>query len=176
MRSKQRIPGKTLSVMALSILFFSGVAQGNLGGIFDANKGALDPGSTIVNAEPDRAMGITQDMIPPFLNGIALNDQQKDGVFRIISAQLPSVREQNVVLLEMQIALQALVTSDHYDYSQAQQLTNAIGQRLATLTLLHADTVAQLFALLTPEQRQQALASPHGSLTGISNKLEEGKL
>jgi Spy/CpxP family protein refolding chaperone len=92
----------------------------------------------------------------PFLRGVALTEAQQDRVFAIMHAQEPQWREQTKNVRKAHEALNAMATSGQFDDSKAAVLAQAAGQAVAAMALLHARTEAQVMAILTPEQRQQA--------------------
>lgn len=96
----------------------------------------------------------------PFLRGVTLTEAQQDRVFAIMHAAEPQQREQMKSAHKAHEALNAMAASGQFDEGKAAALAQTAGQAMAALALMHARTEAQVMALLTPEQRQQA-ASAH---------------
>lgn len=92
----------------------------------------------------------------PFLRRVTLTEAQQDRVFAIMHAQEPPRREQMKNVRKAHEALKAMAASGQFDESKAAVLAQAAGQAVAAMALLHARTEAQVMAILTPEQRQQA--------------------
>ena len=95
-----------------------------------------------------------------FLRGVTLTEAQQDRVFAIMHAAEPQQREQMKSAHKAHEALHAMAASGQFDESKAAALAQTAGQAMAAMALMHARTEAQVMALLTPEQRQQA-ASEH---------------
>jgi Spy/CpxP family protein refolding chaperone len=94
----------------------------------------------------------------PFLHGVTLTEAQQDRVFAITHAAEPQQREQMKIVRKSHQALKALAASGQFDESKAAALAQSGGQAMAAVALIHARSAAQIMALLTPEQRQQAAA------------------
>ena len=97
-----------------------------------------------------------------FLRGLHLTEAQQDKVFAIMHAAEPQQREQMKIVRKSHEALKALAGSGQFDESKAAALAQSGGQAMAAVALLHARTEAQVMALLTPEQRQQAARAHAG--------------
>jgi len=95
----------------------------------------------------------------PFLRGVTLTEAQKDKVFAIMHAQEPQRRDQMKAIQKAHDALEALASSGQFDETKAATLAQTAGQAMAAAALLRARTEAQVLALLTPEQRQQATSA-----------------
>lgn len=120
-------------------------------------------------AEPDRAPpGHMQrgqgpegrGQAPGFLRGVVLDEAQQDKVFAIVHAQEPQLREQSKAARHAHEALRAMATSGQFDDARAAALAQTAAKAMAAMALQRARTDAQVYALLTPEQRRQA--SEHG--------------
>ncbi len=96
----------------------------------------------------------------PFLRGVTLTEAQRDRVFAITHAAEPQQREQMKSAHKAHEALDAMAASGQFDEGKAAALAQTAGQAMAAMALSHARIEAQVMALLTPEQRQQA-ASEH---------------
>ena len=115
-------------------------------------RGMQHPGP----GEHERGQGHGRGM--PFLRGVTLTEAQKDKVFAIMHAQEPQQREQMKSVRKAHEALETMAASGQFDESKAAALAQDAGKAMAAAALLRARTEAQVMALLTPEQRQQAAA------------------
>ncbi|MES2129819.1 MAG: periplasmic heavy metal sensor [Pseudomonadota bacterium] len=97
----------------------------------------------------------------PFLHGVELSEAQQDKVFAIMHARAPQQHENDKAMHKAQEALRALAASDSFDDAKAGAAAQSLGQAAAANALLRARTDAQIMALLSPEQRQQAARMPH---------------
>jgi protein CpxP len=119
-----------------------------------------------MSAEPDRAPPPGHMMheggpgghgpAPRFLRGVALDEAQQDKVFAIVHAQQPQLREQSKAARHAHEALRAMATSGQFDEAKASALAQTAAKAMAAMALQQARTDAQVYALLTPEQRRQA--------------------
>lgn len=101
--------------------------------------------------------GGPQDGVPPFLRGIDLSEAQQDQVFAILHAQIPLLREQHKRVAKARSALYQLAASANYDDAKAAALAQSAAQAMASISLQQVRSEQKLLALLTPEQRRQAL-------------------
>jgi Spy/CpxP family protein refolding chaperone len=92
----------------------------------------------------------------PFLHGLQLSEAQQDRVFAILHAQAPAQRELEKKIRAAHEALRALGANGQFDEAKASAQAQSLGQAVAAEALLRERTHAQLFAVLTPEQREQA--------------------
>ena len=118
-----------------------------------------------MSAEPDREpspghMMHEQGPGPMFLRGVALDEAQQDKVFAIVHAQQPQLREQSKAARHAHEALRAMATSGQFDDAKASALAQTAAKAMAAMALQQARTDAQVYALLTPEQRRQAAERP----------------
>lgn len=89
------------------------------------------------------------------LRGVKLSDAQKDQIFKIHHAQMPAVRDQMKIIRANRTELRKLSFASNFDAAKARELAGAEAQARATLAMMHAETQHKIFAVLTPEQRQQ---------------------
>lgn len=94
---------------------------------------------------------------PSMLRGVDLTEAQRDKIFAIEHAQAPQRREQSQNLQKAHEALRTLAQSGQFDERKAAALADSAGKAMAAIALLEARTDAQVMALLTPEQRKQAI-------------------
>lgn len=91
-----------------------------------------------------------------FLRGVVLDEAQQDKVFAIVHAQEPQMREQGKAARHAHEALRAMATSGQFDDAKAAALAQAGANAMAAMALQRARTDAQIYAMLSPEQRRQA--------------------
>lgn len=91
-----------------------------------------------------------------FLHGVVLDEAQQDKVFAIVHAQEPRMREQGKAARRAHEALRAMASSGQFDDAKASALAQAGASAMAAMALQQARTDAQIYALLSPEQRRQA--------------------
>jgi protein CpxP len=97
---------------------------------------------------------------PMFLHGVVLDEAQQDKVFAIVHAQEPQMREQGKAARHAHEALRSMATTGQFDDAKAAALAQAGAKAMAAMALQRARTDAQIYALLSPEQRRQA--AEHG--------------
>lgn len=91
-----------------------------------------------------------------FLDGVVLDETQQDKVFAIVHAQEPRMREQGKAARHAHEALRAMAFSGQFDDARATSLAQAGASAMAAIALQQARADAQIYALLSPEQRRQA--------------------
>jgi len=95
---------------------------------------------------------------PPFLQGLDLSEAQQDKVFAILLADAPLAREQEKLAQKSGKELHALLEQDQYDEGKIKSLAETQARAMAQLMVLHARSMHQILAVLTPEQRTQLKA------------------
>ena len=95
---------------------------------------------------------------PPFLHGLDLSDAQQDKIFNILLADAPLAHEQEKLVHKSGKELHALLEQDQYDEAKIKVLADTQAHATAQLMVLHARSMHQILALLTPEQRTQLSA------------------
>lgn len=94
---------------------------------------------------------------PRYLHGIALSSEQEDKIFALNYAEAPKVRDLMKQRQALHLELRQVSQAAQFDESKAK----AIADKLATLekdsALNRARTESKVLAVLTPEQREQAL-------------------
>lgn len=90
------------------------------------------------------------------LHRLKLTEAQQDKVFAIMHAQEPQRRDYDKAIRKAHDALRELGRADKFDDARASTLSRDLGQAVAAQALLQARTDAQIQAVLTPEQREQA--------------------
>jgi Spy/CpxP family protein refolding chaperone len=107
------------------------------------------PPPPMMNGEPGR------EPLPPFLHGIKLTDEQRDKVFDIMHAQVPTMRSREKELQQSRESLHKLALANEFDDLKAKLLAESGARIMAEIALMHARTDAQIYRLLTAEQRRQ---------------------
>jgi protein CpxP len=97
------------------------------------------------------------DVLPPYLAGLTLTEEQQDKVFGILYAAAPAIREQAKGLRKAREALEDLTTTAQYQETRAKALAEASAKADSQLALLRARAERDIYLLLTPEQRVQML-------------------
>ncbi|MGB6242708.1 MAG: periplasmic heavy metal sensor [Castellaniella sp.] len=95
-----------------------------------------------------------------WLRGLDLSQAQQDQIFKIRHDQEQAVYDQKKAVKAAASTLRDLSQTDTFDQAKAKQAADALGQAQGQLALLRAQSMAQVRAVLTPEQRQK-LAERH---------------
>jgi Spy/CpxP family protein refolding chaperone len=124
--------------------------------------------TTPANAAPDMQPGaggppvmvpgmpFSSDHLPPYLNGLELSDSQRARITEILKTQGASLREKAEAGRKTHDKLRQLAFSADYSDEKAKVLADAAAPLMAELAVLHAGLDRAVFAVLTPEQQQQA--------------------
>ena len=88
-----------------------------------------------------------------FPSGIDLTESQRDQIFSIKHKQEALFYEQGKIVRKAHIELHKLVTSDQYDDDKAKAMTEKLGKAIGNIKFLQVQEKHQIYALLTPEQR-----------------------
>jgi protein CpxP len=96
---------------------------------------------------------------PMGIPGVDLTEAQRDKVFAIMHAQAPAMHEQMKAVHKAHEALREATHADKFDEAKAQAASQQLGAAVSAMALQHAKVHAQIFALLTPEQRKQATSA-----------------
>lgn len=131
--------------------------------LFAAQASAIEPraGGDAKGALPDAPPPMMHDMGPgpmpgmPFFmgKGLRLSDEQLEKTF-VINYQFElSVHEKQRDIRKASRALRELSHADKYDEGKAKELAGSLAQSIADLQLLLSKKDAQLYAILTPEQK-----------------------
>ncbi len=100
-------------------------------------------------------MGIHSFGKPPFLQGIALSQEQEDKVFALTHAEIPKMREQMKLRHQLHQALKQLSEAAQFDEAKAKQTAEKLATVEKENALSRTRLDSQVLALLTPEQREQ---------------------
>jgi Spy/CpxP family protein refolding chaperone len=87
---------------------------------------------------------------PPEVN---LTESQRDQIFSIKHKQEALFYEQDKSVRKAKIDLHKLLASDQYDDDKAKAITEKLGKALGNIKFLRVQEMHQIYALLTPEQR-----------------------
>jgi Spy/CpxP family protein refolding chaperone len=101
-------------------------------------------------------MTFSSDHLPPYLNGLELSDSQRARITEILKTQGASLREKAEAGRKTHDKLRQLAFSADYSDEKAKVLADAAAPLMAELAVLHAGLDRAVFAVLTPEQQQQA--------------------
>jgi len=93
---------------------------------------------------------------PPFLHELNLTEAQQDKIFTILHNSAPMLREQAKLIKKSGDAIHELTDSANYDEGKLKSLADSHGHAIAEIEIIHARSMHQILALLTPEQRKQA--------------------
>lgn len=99
-------------------------------------------------------------MMPPFLRGLDLSEQQQDKVFELLHKQAPAMHDNAKALKAAHEELRTLAQAPTFNAAAAKQAADKVGQAEAAMVLLHVQTDVQLRALLTPAQREELNKRP----------------
>lgn len=108
---------------------------------------------------PNRPTGMArmpeEKPLPFLMHGLNLSDEQRDKIFSLMHAQAPAMRDQAKAVHKTQMELRRLGMSGEYSEAKAKTLAEENAQAMAKMALMHARTAAQIYLILTPEQRKQ---------------------
>jgi periplasmic protein CpxP/Spy len=93
---------------------------------------------------------------PPYLRGLDLTSAQEDQLFNLNYAQIPVMRDQHKQHQQLMEELRATAQAEKFDEAKIQQLSDRAAKLEKEKVLAWARHDAQVFALLTPEQRKKA--------------------
>ena len=104
---------------------------------------------------PESVRMIEHEPHVPWLRGITLTDEQQDKIFNLLHAQQPTMRAKEKELRQAGEALMKLAISPDFDESKARTLADTMARASADLALNRARTDANIYRLLSAEQRKQ---------------------
>ncbi len=114
---------------------------------------ALAQGTTTPPSEPGGGMMKRLDKLAVVLN---LTDSQKSQVQSIFQSSFSQAQSVFTQLRDNRKAIEQLVKSGTTNDQQLQALANTQGSLISQLTVIHAKGMAQVWNLLTPDQRTKA--------------------
>lgn len=125
--------------------------------------------------------GVDQEMDHPmqlfFLHDVELTEAQRDKIFMIQHDQEPAVRIKSRTIRVAQDKLQALTWSAQYTDAKARVLVETASAEMKELALLRAHADQMIYALLTPDQREQVnqmLSDQGGASAGEMQRQHPG--
>ena len=89
------------------------------------------------------------------LGRLDLSDQQRDQVFQIMYQQMPAQHAKMTALRKDREDLRAATSNGSFDEQKVRALADEQAKILSDLTVMRAQTMSQVYALLTPEQQQE---------------------
>jgi Spy/CpxP family protein refolding chaperone len=104
---------------------------------------------------PPMMMGPGREPTPPFLHGVILTEEQRDKMFELMHAQVPTQRAREKELRQSHEALLKLSLSSEFDEGKARSLADAGAKAMAEIALARARLDQKVYSLLTAEQRKQ---------------------
>ena len=102
-----------------------------------------------------RGPGMAEHGMHHRLSQLDLTAQQQDQIKQIFDQQKPAREEKMHAMRGSMMALKKATQADAYDHNQVQEIANQQAKLQADLIMLRADTRHQVYAVLTPEQRQK---------------------
>ncbi len=104
-----------------------------------------------------------RDRLPPPLKHLDLSAEQKDQIRDLMRKQHETLREQRADPRQSHLALARLSMGPRFDEARARELADQLGRNVADMELQRARMHAEIYQLLTPQQRtalQQRLDQP----------------
>ena len=95
------------------------------------------------------------DHVPPFLRGLNLTQEQRDKIFDITYAQIPTLRKTGEQMRDLRRQVMDMTLSDKYDAAKLKQLVEQQSQLQAKMQIAMADSRHQIYQVLTADQRKQ---------------------
>lgn len=95
------------------------------------------------------------EMLPPYLQGIALSEGQRDKLTALMQAQAPAMRERADALRLAEGELQSLAFAGDFSEARAKTALETAGRAQAELAAARLRIDRQIAEVLTPEQRRQ---------------------
>ncbi|MFZ2160896.1 MAG: Spy/CpxP family protein refolding chaperone [Sideroxyarcus sp.] len=106
-------------------------------------------------------LAMPKDAFPPLTMGMPLpfakldlSDEQQDKVFKLMHDKAPALFENEKIARKTMQELQQLTRLDRFDVAKAKTLAEAHGKALTELAYLHTVVQAQVWAVLTADQRK----------------------
>lgn len=119
--------------------------------------------------------------MPPYLRALSLSEAQRDKVFEIMHAQVPTMRDKAKAACKAEADLRALGVAADYSEAKAQALADASAKAMAEMSLARVKADRQVFEMLTPEQQKVAMefkaerAQPRNRNDGARGMEGEGR-
>ena len=138
-----------------SFLLASGLALGVAGTGALAQSPAGSGGSHHVDSGGYHQVGGGGHGPERLMRRLDLTDAQRDQVFKIFHEQAPAIREQMNAARNAGRELRQSAMSGNFDRARARQLADAQAKAMSEVSLMRADSMSRVVAILTPEQRQK---------------------
>lgn len=104
----------------------------------------------------DNAGPFASDRLPPYVHGLDLSNSQRARIAEILKAQGAPLRDTAEAGRKALDELRKLAFSSDYSEEKAKALADVATPLMVELAVLHARFDHTVFAVLTPEQQQQA--------------------
>jgi periplasmic protein CpxP/Spy len=141
----------------------------------DDNRGGDKPKHCMKSGHKGHhGMGMQGHGKPPFLHGIALTNEQDDKIFALTHAEAPKMRDHFKQRHQVKQELMQLSHAPTFDEGKANQLADKLASLTREGAINHARLDSKVFALLTPEQREQALKNKARFKEGRGGHLPTG--
>lgn len=88
------------------------------------------------------------------LKGLDLNKSQQEKIFFILYEQTQKLYVQNKIVRNAYFGLHKLTTSEPYDGSKAEEISDSLAKARAAIALIHAQEERQIYASLSEKQRK----------------------
>ena len=137
---------------------------------FTSNADTQFDGGDAHDGPPNKHFG-HGDLALHFPPELQLSESQRDKIFSIKHTQEALFYEQGKIVRKSHLELHKLANSDQYDDEKAKAISDKLGKALATITFLKVREKHQIFALLTPEQRNFLKSNHFGHGEGHSMHL-----
>lgn len=92
---------------------------------------------------------------PVYLTDIELSVEQQDGLFKLLHAQLPAIRELQLARVNAERAVQAQALLHNYDREVLEPLIEDLAKAIVAEQIQRAEIDSRIISLLTPAQRDQ---------------------
>lgn len=89
------------------------------------------------------------------LRKLDLSEEQREQVNSIFKESKPQLREHSAELRDVSKQIHGLALSDNYDEEQVSDLADRKGDIMAEMVKLKTARMAEVYALLTPEQKEE---------------------
>jgi periplasmic protein CpxP/Spy len=141
-----------IACVVLSALPLFTYAQDAPPGVPSACERMSDPAMQ-KDALPPLPIGMP--LLPPIISQLDLTEEQQDKVFELMHDKAPAIFENEKIARKTMQELQQLTKFDRFDAAKAKSLAEAHGKALSELTYLHTVIQAQIWAVLSADQRKR---------------------
>lgn len=119
--------------------------------------------------------------MPPYLRALNLSEAQRDKVFEIMHAQVPTMRDKAKAARKAEEDLRALSVAADYSEAKAKALADVLAKAMVDMSLARVKADRQVFETLAPEQQKVAMefkaerAQPRNRNDGARGMDGEGR-